>query len=506
MRSLRLVRLFVALTAMNGHAVDLPFDHSGLVVSDNHRFLVTADGKPFFWLADTAWQLIHDLNREEVEFYLKNRAAKGFNVIQTVALAEHGGLDRPNAYQHLPLRERDPARPDVREGNDYWKHVDYVIERAAQHGLYVALLPTWGRYVTRDYFDGKVNGIFTPANAESYGRFLGQRYRNASNIVWMLGGDRASPTEEAKAVWRAMVRGIAIGVSGREDYSKVLMTFHPAGPGDSADYFQNDEWLDFNGIQSSHGPAIANWKMIERDYRRTPIKPVIDLETTYDEIIFGKQAAPLNGDLARRAAYWAVFAGACGHTYGHNSIWQMYAPGKRALAGATTPWREALDAPSAAQMGYLRGLIESRPFLTQVPDQSLLANSEGDGVEHVAALRGDGYALIYTPTGKPFRVRLDKLTGQKVKAWWFDPRTGTAANAGQFPKEGEQEFTPPDQSGVGHDWVLALDDPQRGFGPPHVALGFYQSTGYLLTIQAGWNPACPSCLPAVTTCSADPRR
>lgn len=428
-----------------------------LRVSDNHRFLVTADGKPFFWLADTAWQLIHDLTREEVDFYLKNRAAKGFNVIQTVALAEYGGLDRPNPYQHLPLHERDPARPDVREGDDYWKHVDYVIERAAQHGLYIALLPTWGSYVTRDYFDGKVNGIFTPANAESYGRFLGQRYRAASNIIWMLGGDRAAPTEEAKAVWRAMARGIAVGASGREDYSKVLMTFHPAGPGDSADYFHNDEWLDFNGIQSSHGPAIANWKMIERDYHRTPVKPVIDLETTYDEIVFGKQTTPLSGDLARRAAYWAVFAGASGHTYGHNSIWQMYAPGQHAMAGATTTWREALDAPSATQMGYLRTLIESRPFLTQEPDQSLLAEEPIGPLEHVAALRGDDYALIYTPTGKPLRVRLDKLTGKEVKAWWFDPRTGMFSNVGQFTKDDEHEFSPVGQPGVGNDWVLVLD-------------------------------------------------
>lgn len=429
---------------------------SRLRVSDNHRFLVTEDGRPFFWLADTAWQLIHDLNREEVDDYFANRSAKGFNVIQTVALAEHGGLDRPNAYKQLPLHDRDPARPDLHDGADYWKHVDYVIRHAAQHGLYVALLPTWGSNVTRDFFDGKVNGIFTPANAETYGRFLGQRYREDSNIVWMLGGDRASPTDEAKAIWRAMARGIAIGVSGNEDYSRVLITFHPSGPGDSAEFFHNDAWLDFNGIQSSHGPAILNWKRVERDYRRIPTKPVIDLETTYAEIVFGKQKEPLTDDMARRAAYWAVFAGACGHTYGHNSIWQMFAPGKRAMAGAKTPWREALDVPSAVQMGHLRRFIESFDFLSQQPDDTLLAFKQAGDVQMCLALRGDGYVLIYTPTGRTLDINLGRISGAQVTAAWFNPRTGETKVLGEFENKGQHTFDPPGDQGPGKDWVLVL--------------------------------------------------
>jgi len=69
-----------------------------LRVSENHRFLVTADGRPFFWLGDTAWELFHRLNREEATRYLEDRASKGFTVIQAVALAELDGLNTPNAY------------------------------------------------------------------------------------------------------------------------------------------------------------------------------------------------------------------------------------------------------------------------------------------------------------------------------------------------------------------------------------------------------------------------
>src|SRR5689334_1535771 len=76
---------------------------SSLKVSDNHRFLVKDNGQPFFYLGDTAWELFHRLNREQADRYLEDRAAKGFTVIQAVALAELDGATVPNAYGHLPL-------------------------------------------------------------------------------------------------------------------------------------------------------------------------------------------------------------------------------------------------------------------------------------------------------------------------------------------------------------------------------------------------------------------
>ncbi len=114
-----------------------------LKVSDNKRFLVKADGAPFFWLGDTGWELFHRLNREDADRYLKNRADKGFTVIQAVALAEFDGLNTPNAYGHRPLVDNDPAQPDVKDGanNDYWDHLDYVVRKADSLGLYIGFLP-----------------------------------------------------------------------------------------------------------------------------------------------------------------------------------------------------------------------------------------------------------------------------------------------------------------------------------------------------------------------------
>ena len=87
--------------------------HGDLKISENGRFIVHADGTPFFYLGDTAWELFHRLNREEADRYLENRAKKGFTVIQAVAIAELDGHTVPNPYKHLPLIDMDPARPLV---------------------------------------------------------------------------------------------------------------------------------------------------------------------------------------------------------------------------------------------------------------------------------------------------------------------------------------------------------------------------------------------------------
>ncbi len=442
-----------------------------LRVSDNKRFLVKEDGSRFFYLGDTAWELFHRLNREEAGRYLRDRAGKGFTVIQAVVLAEYGGLTEASPYGHKPLLNKDPRKPDIKEGpdNDYWDHVDYVINEAESLGLYVGLLPTWGAYVTSNWFDGKVDGIFNPQNAQVYGEFIGKRYRDNANILWILGGDRAAPTEESKAIWRAMARGIAMGVSGREDYSTVLMTYHTSGPGHSSDYFHDDDWCDFDAIQSSHGHMIENWKMIEKDYARTPVKPIIDLETTYPDIHIGKNQRDASDDDARRSAYWAVFAGGFGHTYGHHSVWQMYGPGRKPIANAKTYWYDALEAPSAKEMGFLRRLMESRPFVTRISDQSLLASDPGEKGEHVRATRSsDGsYALVYIATGRPVTVRMNKISGEKVKASWYNPRTGNSEAIGEFPNTATHEFRPP-SSGYGQDWVLVLDDGGKIFPAPGI--------------------------------------
>jgi hypothetical protein len=140
------------------------------------------------------------------------------------------------------------------------------------------------------------------------------------------------------------------------------------------------------------------------------------------------------------------------------------------------PWSDAINQPGAAQMRHARALLESRPFLTRIPDPELIVTDRiptsvpGTGRYHFAATRdADGsYAMVYAPVGRAFKVRMAKITGTRVKAWWFNPRDGQAWLLGKSESEntgGEREFPPPDM-GEMLDWVLVLDDAAKGYPPP----------------------------------------
>lgn len=442
-----------------------------LKVSENKRFLMTEKGEPFFWLGDTAWELFHRCDRAEAERYLAKRAGQGFNVVQAVAIAEVDGHSVPNANGHLPLVDWDPARPAVKEGpdNDYWDHVDFVVDRANAAGLYVGFLPTWGRYWHDKVKDGKP--IFSVDNAYKYGEWLGRRYKD-KGLVWILGGDRSVDNDEQREIIRAMARGLKAGDGGRH-----LMTFHPSGGQGSAMWFHDDDWLDFNMRQNGHGAEFSGpYSQTRVDYDRKPTKPILDGEPVYEDHPLSFDAKRLGHSIAadcRRTLYWDLFNGACGHTYGHHSVWQIWQPGRAPINGPLLPWIEALDQPGAKQMMFGKRLMESRPYLTRVPDDSLVVPAEvptsvpGSGRYRFAATRdaGGSYAMVYVPTGRPFRARTDKLTGAKLKTWWFDPRTGAVQDAGVVERRGELSFVSPDR-GDGLDWVLVIDDASKAYAAP----------------------------------------
>ena len=459
--------LFLVLPAVRGEDRTLP----ALKVSDNKRFLVTSEGKPFFYLGDTAWELFHRLNREDVNRYLEKRAQQRFTVIQVVAIAEFDGHTIPNAYGHLPLVDLDPVRPATKDGpnNDYWDHVDDVIDRANARGLYIGLLPTWGRYWHDQVKDSKP--LFDRENAAIYGEWLGRRYRE-KGLIWILGGDRAIENDTQKEVVCAMARGLRNGDGGAH-----LMTFHPPGGSGSARWFHDDDWLDFNMRQNGHGVDFTGrYDQTRVDYDRRPVKPVLDGEPIYEDHPVSFNAKNQGHSIAadtRRSLYWDLFSGACGHTYGHHSVWQMWQPGRTPINNPLLPWIDAPDQPGAGQMQYARRLLESRPFLTCIPDDGVIVESEvktaipGAGTRRFVATRDaeGSYAMVYAPIGRAFKVRMDKISGDKVTAWWFNPRTGNAALIGEFSNQGDREFVPPNP-GEHLDWVLVLDDAAKQVAPP----------------------------------------
>ncbi|MGH2584663.1 MAG: glycoside hydrolase family 140 protein [Dehalococcoidia bacterium] len=456
----------------------MSWDRGPLSVSENGRYLVHEDGTPFFWLGDTAWALFHRFTREEAAVYFQNRRERGFNVIQAAALpiGPAGGLDVPNPYGQDALIGRDPTRPAITEGSnqgdadqyDWWDHVDALISMAEEQGLYIGLLPAFGNLVAGS--DATLN----QRNARAYGRFLGERYGARPNIIWILGGDRNAVVGGTSAVdaWRQMAAGIQEGAG-----DDVLMTYHPGDASSSGQWFNTDRWLDFNMIQSGHGTRDRNtYDMIAENYARSPAKPVVDGEGTYEDhpVDWNPAKGYFRDYDVRKTAYRSVFAGAFGYTYGHPSVWRrLTTPGEPGPSGPSGlevslefTWREAIERLGAAQMIYLRRLIESRPILDRIADLELIAEHPGDGGQHAEATRAsDGsYAMIYIPNAnRTVPIRMGKLSGDRVTAWWYDPRTGTATSIGEFESEGTQRFTTPAE---GPDWVLVLDDITRNFGPP----------------------------------------
>lgn len=435
-----------------------------LKVSENSRFLVTENNEPFFWLGDTGWLLFNKTSREEAEQYLEDRRSKGFNIIQVIVIDSVGTV---NVYGDSALIQKNVATPRITVGNnfgdslqyDFWDHVDFIIDKAAEKELYVALVPVWGTNV-------KV-GLVNEAQAKEYTEFLATRYKNKKNIVWLNGGDIFG--DIGTSVWKEM------GNTLKRNDPAHLVTFHPRGRTQSSTWFHNEPWLDFNMFQSGHrrydqDTASASlrygedsWRYVNADYVKDPVKPTLDGEPSYEGIPQGlhdpAQPVWLDRDV-RRYAYWSVFAGGCGFTYGNNSVMQMLKPADTTSAyGAKDYWYNALNDPGASQVAHLKNLMLSRPYLERIPDQTLIT-SQADHYGHQVATRSDTYAFIYTYNGDNVRLNMGKIKGAEVKASWYDPRKGEVIEIGNFKNEGTHTFDPPGEILDGNDWVLIVDSLQ----------------------------------------------
>lgn len=453
---------------------------SRLKVSDNGHFLVRDDGSPFFWLGDTGWELFHRLTRTEALNYLKKRKDQGFNVIQAVLLSEFDGLTVPNAYGSVPLIDNDPEKLKITQGNDtskaneydYWDHADYIISKAEELGIYIGLLPCWGEYVIPREGRAIINSV---NQAYNYGNILGKRYHERKNIIWILGGDRL-PDERLNGteLWRAMAKGIADGTNGiselkgKTDYSTTLMTYHCFAS--SSQWFQNDEWLDFNMWGSYHSDYSITraYEQPLADWALPNPKPTLNSEPAYEEhaVNWLRNNGNFSSYDVRQIAYWSVFSGAFGHTYGCNPVWQFYDKNRIPITFVNKFWQDAINDEGANQMKYLRNLIESRSMEERIPDESVILKGTGSGSNHCVATRGKNYIFVYIPTGYPVTIQMGKIQCDSVNANWYNPRTGEITEIGKYLNSGVVEFIPNGiskelnwlKTGRGCDWVLVLDD------------------------------------------------
>jgi hypothetical protein len=434
-------------------------------VSGNGHYFVNADGTPFTWQADTAWGIFNHAAPADVDAYLDDRKAKGFNVIQgVIALWDYNR--NPNPDGEVPFVNGDLGQ--INEA--YYKNVDSILAKVEAHGMYMAVLPYWHKNAGDRLAIGD-----TPQKMQAYCKFLARRYA-ARNIFWILGGDSTAAGEAGVKIQHITdleAQGLIEGAKAA-GVSNIMISYHPTGRQSSSFWFQDRAWLDFNSIQSGHFIDTTDFQLVGADYVRTPAKPVLDMEPGYenitDRLVGTPNARRLQAVDVRRSAYLDMFAGAAGLTYGQGEVYGFAVGGRVTTRwGTAMSWKEALKLPASGQVQYIRYLIESRPILERVPDQSLVAGDASTrAVERIEAMRGaDGsYAFVYLPSGKTnVTINTGKLSGATLVAWWYDPRTGEAKQFDSFAKTDTHAFTAP-SGDSGNDWVLVLDDAARKYSAP----------------------------------------
>lgn len=458
-----------------------------LIVRPNDPVIYKKDGDAFLWLGDTAWELFHVLNQQEIVHYLDNRQEKGFTVIQAVLLSELDGVDRPNAYGQLPLIDKNPTQLN----EAYFELVDFTVREAGKRGLHMALLPTWGTNVAEE--NGKPS-LFQPDNAYRYGQLLGERYKEQP-VIWILGGDRNVVTDREYTIWQALARGLTEGNGGRQ-----LMSYHPTGEISSHYWFHNESWLSFNIVQSGHYRKLDPVYRFAGMYAQLrPVKPFVNAEPSYEDIPVrfweysdyeknGKRKEDvidergLVRDTAyfadgiydekdiRNQAYWTYLSGAAGYTYGNNAIWQMYKPGGTCHIPCLTFWDAALDRPGAESMRQVKKLFTNYPLDSFEPDLSVLygINHPDGGYKTAVVAKDRSFVLVYVPEGGEVRLHTDKLAAPG-KAFWFNPRDGKILDAGAVANQGIRHFALPEKAAERTlDWILILEAGKTEAGHPRI--------------------------------------
>jgi hypothetical protein len=400
------------------------------------RYVVDAQGQPFLIQGDTPWSLITGLTKNEAQDYLRNRAEKGFNSL-IVNLIEHKFNGPQTRDGLLPFTSPSNLSGPVEA---YFQHADWVIQTAAQHKIQIFLAPIYLGYDNGVNDEGWYEEVLNAGveGCRAWGRYVGKRYGQFDNLVWLIGGDR-NPGDASDPV-EAFVAGL------KEFDNRHVFTAHAAPNNVTTEQFGKGGWLTLNSTYAYDWllPALRD------DYARVHDLglPYFLIETTYEN---EHDASDIT---IRRQAYWALLTGATGQFFGNNPIW-LFDPG----------WREAMDGQGSRSMAVLKRLFDARPWYSLVPDldHSMVNDGQEDtgGDESLAAaLAEDGSTLLaYIPSARPLHVDLSRMSGKTAAATWFSPQNGKAQKAGEYPTQGTQEFSPPGEG----DWVLVIDDPAQKY-------------------------------------------
>jgi hypothetical protein len=448
-----------------------------LVVKPGKRYLLDSAGKPFLIRGDTAWSLIGQLTREEVDYYLKDRLSRGFNTILVHLIQAGFGTDVPaNAYGELPFLV--PAHYSA-PNEAYFDHADWVIRRAAAKGFLVLLTPSYvgAEGDSEGWYRAMIaNG---PEQLRWYGKYLGRRYRDFDNILWVHGGDYNLPEKQ-------LVRAVAQGI--RDEDPRALHTVHGSRQTAAFDYWQGETWLRINNIYASlpeDWSSAPVYAAALKQYARPERLPFFLIDGVYENEHGATERH------VRTQAYQAVLSGAAGQIFGNNPVWHFngwvgpysFFAMDDWFAPPSMNWQSALASPGAQSMAHLYKLLTSIRWWQLEPDTDnsfLIAGLGTEDARAVAACASDRtFAIIYLPSKRPITVDLGQLAGPKIDALWYDPADGrfSPVSGSPFPAAGSRQFTPERENSSGFDdWVLFLESAPARFAE-HVSAGSAQPLG-----------------------------
>jgi hypothetical protein len=418
------------------------------------KFLVNGRGEPVFVVGEDAWSLATGLDNTDLNTYLSTRASQGYN-FAWVALADNTYQANPpkNYYGYSPFDGADFTSFD----SNYWSHIDLVVSTAATYGITLGLSPA---------FVGNPNGghgylssyqSASDATLISYGEFLGNRYKSAQNIIWVLGGD-FDPKTGVRGKLNDLLTGIR---SAGDTHLATVEVCETCGVGGTP-IGSIDGWKgNSTPIQLNWGyaafPVVHSNAVAQYDHSN-PL-PLLQGEDWY-ELEHGLSALQL-----REQGYWEVLSGCTlGRTPGNNAIWTM-AQGIAYNSGVS--WRSQLTSGQSIAEEYMGKLFRSREFWKMAPDtrNKVLTGGIGSGTSiSVASCTSDGRTcIVYDPIGNSQapRINMAYFSGT-IHAWWFNPSTAETTDLGTFKNKGTYTFTPPD----GNDWVLVLDLNRANLPPP----------------------------------------
>jgi hypothetical protein len=400
---------------------------------------VDQNDRPFIINGDAGWSLVTEVSRADAEQYLENRRQKGFNLV-IARLIEHLFSSHPpaNFYGDQPFTT--PGNFNT-PNEAYFAHADWVINTAAAKGLVVMLAPVYlGAGCGSEGWCAEIRNS-SLATMRNWGRYVGQRYANSPNIIWLIGGDFAPPADVAEKL-QEFVNGV------RDFDTAHLMTAHNGRWNSGASSWPNASWMTLNSVYTD---AITYGQSAD-EYNRVPRKPAFLIESYYENE-HGSTPVTL-----RSQAYWTVLSGSlAGHVFGNCPVWNFDASIGFCSSSSLT-WRTQLDSPGSTTVALVGKLFTSRAFHDLVPDlnHSVLTAGYQSGMTYATAARtSDGSTVIaYVPTQRTITIDMTKIGGTSARTWWYNPRTGVATFVGDFSTSGTRSFTLPDAN----DWILVLDN------------------------------------------------